>query len=172
MLNRREVIIRKLLTKYHDDKDYMKKTISSIANSFDPHLAERVRSKHPRSYSREEKEWASVDRILHPEVWKYYVHRDENFLDRHVHEAKLPMDMDNRRGTVITTGSNSSGGGTRSTINATEQRKNMKELVRNVYKKAVEEKKNRLSTSTIGTTITRGSSVEKNESVADEEKGN
>lgn len=68
MLNRREIIVRKLLTKYHDDKEFMKRAISAVAYSFDPHLAERVRAKHPSSYSKEEKEWASVDRILHPEV--------------------------------------------------------------------------------------------------------
>ncbi|RYH22833.1 hypothetical protein EON65_18680 [archaeon] len=68
MLNRREVKVRKLLTKYHDDVEYMKKALSAVAYNFDPHLAERVRSKHPKSYSKEEREWASVDRVLHPEV--------------------------------------------------------------------------------------------------------
>lgn len=68
MLNRREVLVRKLLTKYHDDKEHMKKAISAVAYSFDPHLAERTRSKHPKQHSKEDKEWISVDKILHPEV--------------------------------------------------------------------------------------------------------
>ncbi len=68
MLTRKEMVVRKLLTKFHDDAEHLKKAIAAMAYSFDPHLAERVRGKHPRSYSKEEKEWASVDRRLHPEV--------------------------------------------------------------------------------------------------------
>lgn len=68
MLNRREVIVRKLLTKYHDDAEHMKKAISAVAYSFDPHLAERVRAKNPKAYSKEELEWSTIDRQLHPEV--------------------------------------------------------------------------------------------------------
>ena len=30
----------------------------------------------PKSYTKEEKEWSSIDRILHPEVWGYYVNHD------------------------------------------------------------------------------------------------
>ncbi len=68
MLTRKEMVVRKLLTKYHDDSEHLKKSIAAMAYSFDPHLAERVRGKHPRSYNKEEREWSSVDRILHPEV--------------------------------------------------------------------------------------------------------
>jgi len=68
MLSRREVGIRKLLNKYHDDKDYMKKSIAAVAQGFDPHRVEKIRSKHPRFYTKEEKEWSSIDRIIHPEV--------------------------------------------------------------------------------------------------------
>ena len=68
MLSRREVNIRKLLIKYHDDKDYMKKKMSAVASGFDPQLAEKTRAKHVRFYTKEELEWSSIDRILHPEV--------------------------------------------------------------------------------------------------------
>jgi hypothetical protein len=68
MLTRREVTIRKLLTKYHDDIEVMKRSISAVGLSFDPHLAEKTRAKHPKSYSKEEKEWSTIDQVLHPEV--------------------------------------------------------------------------------------------------------
>lgn len=68
MLSRKDVIIRKLLTKYHDDRDALQKAISAVAYSFDPHLAERTRGKNPKSYTQEEQRWSTVDRILHPEV--------------------------------------------------------------------------------------------------------
>ena len=42
MLSRKDVIIRKLLTKYHDDKEALQKALSAVAYSFDPHLAESV----------------------------------------------------------------------------------------------------------------------------------
>eukprot|EP01040_Poterioochromonas_malhamensis_P013046 gene13046-14311_t len=92
MLTRREVTIRKLLTKYHDDIETMKKAISAVGLSFDPHLAEKIRAKHPRSYTKEEKEWSTIDRILHPEIWDFYVNRAENFLDRHQKEAEIDPD--------------------------------------------------------------------------------
>jgi hypothetical protein len=69
MLTRKEMAVRKLITKYHDDKEHMKKAISAVAYSFDPHLAERVRAKHARAYSKEEKNWSIIDRKLHPEVF-------------------------------------------------------------------------------------------------------
>ena len=68
MLNRREVGIRKLLNKYHDDAEFMKRSTAAVALGFDHHRAERVRAKNTRFYSKEEIEWSSVDRILHPEV--------------------------------------------------------------------------------------------------------
>ncbi len=68
MLSRREVIVRKLLTKYHDDKAMLQKSIAAVGYSFDPHLAERTRAKNPKGYSPEESAWATVDRVLHPEV--------------------------------------------------------------------------------------------------------
>ena len=68
MLSRREMIIRKLLIKYHDDASLLKKEMSAVAYSFDPHLAERTRVKDPASYSKEELAWSTIDRVLHPEV--------------------------------------------------------------------------------------------------------
>lgn len=76
-LNRREVVVRKLLTKYHDDPEIMARSQAIAAHGFDPHIAERVRAKNPKAYSKEEQEWSSVDRVLHPEIWKHYVHIDE-----------------------------------------------------------------------------------------------
>lgn len=68
MLTRREMIVRKLVTKFHDDKEYLKKSIQALAYSFDPHLAERTRAKNPAMYTQEEADWSLVDRKLHPEV--------------------------------------------------------------------------------------------------------
>ena len=68
MLSRKEVVVRKLLTKYHDDKEALQKSLAAVAYSFDPHLAERTRAKNPKGYTQEENSWASVDRVLHPEL--------------------------------------------------------------------------------------------------------
>lgn len=72
MLNRREVIIRKLLTKYHDDPNKvssMSPGALGLTGSFDPHRAERTRAKNPKTYTKEEAEWVTIDRHLHPEVF-------------------------------------------------------------------------------------------------------
>ncbi|KAJ1441114.1 hypothetical protein B484DRAFT_122439 [Ochromonadaceae sp. CCMP2298] len=90
MLSRKEVTVRKLLTKFHDDADALRKSLAAMAYSFDPHVAERIRSKNPKSYNKEQKHWASIDRILHPEIWQFYVNHHENFLDRHEKEAGDP----------------------------------------------------------------------------------
>lgn len=76
MLSRREVIIRKLIVKYHDDPGILAKKFAAVAYGFDPHLAERTRAKMPATYTREDKEWASIDKVLHPEVWAYYVNKE------------------------------------------------------------------------------------------------
>jgi hypothetical protein len=68
MLTRREMIVRKLLTKYHDDHEKLKRAIASVNLAFDPHLAESVRAKHIKSYTKEEQDWSTIDRILHPDV--------------------------------------------------------------------------------------------------------
>ncbi len=68
MLSRREMQIRKLLTKIHDDPDIIKRKFAAAAYGFDPHLAERVRSKNFKAYTKDEREWVYIDKILHPEV--------------------------------------------------------------------------------------------------------
>lgn len=70
MLSRREMIIRKMLTKFHDDPSKVSgNAITGLsANAFDPHRAERTRAKNPGTYTKEEQEWVSIDRQLHPEV--------------------------------------------------------------------------------------------------------
>jgi hypothetical protein len=90
MLNRREVMVRKLLMKYHDDPDIIKRTFAAAAYGFDEHLAERTRMKNQRAYTREEREWMSIDKILHPEVWAYYVN----------HDHSTGMSEDDRKATV------------------------------------------------------------------------
>ena len=54
------------------------KKFAAAAYGFDPHLGEKTRARQPQLYSQEEKEWASVDRVLHPEVWAYYVNADKH----------------------------------------------------------------------------------------------
>jgi len=89
MLSRREVIIRKLMVKFHDDPGVIAKKFAAVAYGFDPHLAERTRSKMPGSYSREDKEWSSIDKILHPEVWAYYVNKDAAAKDKKDKQAAI-----------------------------------------------------------------------------------
>lgn len=71
-LTKQEMIIRKLIRKYHDSPEIMKRKISETAYGFDPHIAERTRAKDPKAYTKDELEWTSIDRILHGEVWKFY----------------------------------------------------------------------------------------------------
>ena len=90
MLSRKEVIIRKLMVKYHDDPLILKRSTAAIAYGFDPHLAERTRAKMVSTYSKEEKEWSSIDRILHPEVWRYYVNQEKvTGMDRDAKKSKV-----------------------------------------------------------------------------------
>jgi len=76
MLSRKEVVVRKLMVKYHDDPSVLKRSFAAAAYGFDPHRAERTRAKMPATYSQEEREWSTIDRILHPEVWAFYVNHD------------------------------------------------------------------------------------------------
>jgi hypothetical protein len=71
-LTKHEMIIRKLIKKYHDDPEIVKRKLSETAYGFDPHIAERTRAKDPKAYTKDELEWSSIDRKLHPEIWKYY----------------------------------------------------------------------------------------------------
>ena len=68
-LNRREVHVRKLLHKFHDDP----RLVSSHGPAASPEahdlsLAERTRSKNNHHRTATEKEWISLDRILNPTV--------------------------------------------------------------------------------------------------------
>ena len=71
MLTRREVMVRKLISKFHENLDVMKKGMSITSHGFDPNLAERTRAKDARTFTKEEKEWVSIDKVLHPEVCPY-----------------------------------------------------------------------------------------------------
>jgi hypothetical protein len=88
MLNRKEMIIRKLMKKFHDNSELIKRGYAAAAYGFDPHIAERTRAKNYSSFTKEEREWASIDKILHPQVWKFYSNHDSSlsFLDK---DAKL-----------------------------------------------------------------------------------
>lgn len=72
------MIIRKLITKFHDNPEVLKRKIAATAYGFDPHLAERTRAKDPHAYTRDELEWSTVDKVLHPEVWRYYSNYDSS----------------------------------------------------------------------------------------------
>ena len=91
MLTRHEMIVRKLITRYHDNPDILKRKLAAAAYGFDPHLAERTRAKDPHAYTRDEKEWSSIDKILHPEVWKYYSNYDSanSFQDADKSKSKI-----------------------------------------------------------------------------------
>jgi hypothetical protein len=93
MLSRKDMIVRKLIVKYHDDPSVLRRSAAAVAYGFDPRMAERTRAKMPKTYSKEEKEWSSIDRILHPEVWQFYVNHDKNTgSDRKAADSKLNTD--------------------------------------------------------------------------------
>jgi hypothetical protein len=68
MLTRHEMNVRKLLTKYHDDPEVIKRNRNVALFNFDPRRAERTRSKPYVAMTKEEREWSSIDKVLHPEV--------------------------------------------------------------------------------------------------------
>lgn len=82
MLSRKEIAVRKLLAKIHSNEEVVNE--EGGRKRFDPYLAERTRAKQPATFNKAEKEWASMDKILHPEVWKYYGLKDpeEAFQER------------------------------------------------------------------------------------------
>lgn len=91
MLNRKDMTVRKLLTKIHDDPEVIKKQFTAAGYGFDPHRAERTRAKNSNAYSREQAEWASIDKLLHPEVWRYYVNSTDGNLDEHAKASALTV---------------------------------------------------------------------------------
>ena len=76
MLTKREIGFRKLLARFHDDTELARRSATSGMAGFDSHLAERTRGKHPATWTKEEAEWVSIDRILNPEVWKFFGSKD------------------------------------------------------------------------------------------------
>jgi hypothetical protein len=119
MLNRHEVSVRKLLTKYHDDPEIIKRKRVQSVFGFDPHRAERTRAKQKSLMSKQELEWSSVDKVLHPEVWAYYHHDDDAkmFLDKAAKGARLAEKgvgglnvggLSTRVGTAASTGAHAS----------------------------------------------------------------
>jgi len=68
-LSRRDLAIRKLMSKFHDDKAVVAHHHQQLAHGYDEFLAAKIRAKSVHTYSQEEREWASIDLVLHPEVW-------------------------------------------------------------------------------------------------------
>ena len=67
-LTRQEMAVKKLLSKFHDNPEMVRRAMGSESHGFDAHLAERTRIKNERGMTEEEREWMSIDTILHPEV--------------------------------------------------------------------------------------------------------
>lgn len=71
LLTRQEVKVRKLLTKYHDDEDLVSSSSFSsggFLGEFDPNRAMHVRFKHPSTYTKEEKDWVKIDKVINADV--------------------------------------------------------------------------------------------------------
>lgn len=66
-LNRKELYVRKLLHKFHDDPQLVGPDLpTALAETHNTSLAEQTRMKHPRHRTAMEKEWISLDKILNP----------------------------------------------------------------------------------------------------------
>lgn len=59
----------KLMRQFHDDPQRLIDDSKSKAKLVDPNTAAAVRFKHPKSLSREEREWVTLDKTLNPEIW-------------------------------------------------------------------------------------------------------
>ena len=55
MLTRREMIVRKLMVKFHDDPAILRRSMAAVAYGFDPRLAERTHAEDKKSYTQEER---------------------------------------------------------------------------------------------------------------------
>ena len=88
-LQRREVVVKKLLNKYHDDADMMKQKAEMLSSGFDPHLAAEVRAKYENTFTPTEKEWVTVDKILNPSAWLGRVKSEAAGFDRHKGDSQL-----------------------------------------------------------------------------------
>ncbi|KAJ1455056.1 hypothetical protein M885DRAFT_520998 [Pelagophyceae sp. CCMP2097] len=74
-LERNERPAWRLLHAYHDDPAKMH--AGADEKTSPNNLANAVRCKHPKSRSREEREWVSLDRVLNPTLWRGLKIRDE-----------------------------------------------------------------------------------------------
>lgn len=67
-LNRREIHVRKLVTKFHDDPDLLHPPTREESTHHDSTLARRTRLKSDEEYTVQEQECVSLDKILNPQV--------------------------------------------------------------------------------------------------------
>lgn len=68
-LNRREMHVRKLMMKFHDDPQLIQNADARDLSDHDEcTLAQRTRSKNANELTVQEQEWVSLDRILHPQA--------------------------------------------------------------------------------------------------------
>jgi len=88
-LVRKEVGIKKLLGKFHDDAELMRRKAEQNASGFNPFLAAETRHKDSATFTPEQKEWATVDKILNPGAWIGYVKPLGEHADKHKASAKL-----------------------------------------------------------------------------------
>lgn len=72
----KEMTAWKLLRHYHDDPQRLVDYAKRRAMVADSDVAASVRFKHPKSRTKEEREWSSLDRILNPELWRGLKLRD------------------------------------------------------------------------------------------------
>ena len=72
-LSRQEMAVRKLVSKFHDNPEQVKRGLGPEAHGFDHHRAERTRIKMSKAMSQEELQWMSIDKILHPEVLSVFM---------------------------------------------------------------------------------------------------
>lgn len=80
-LTRQERSIWKLMKRYHNDPRKLIDTQKTKGEGFDPNYAPTVRFKHPRSWTKEEREWSSMDRVLNPELWRGLKLRQQQEVD-------------------------------------------------------------------------------------------
>ena len=68
-LTRQERGIWKLMKRFHNDPQLLVDRRKTGPEGFDPDMAPNTRFKHPKSWTCEERAWASLDKILNPELW-------------------------------------------------------------------------------------------------------
>ena len=88
-LQRREVTIKKLINKYHDDAEIMKRKAEQLSSGFDAHLAAETRSKISKTMTPHEREWATVDRVLNPSAWLGREVEGQSGFDHHKDGSQL-----------------------------------------------------------------------------------